>query len=278
MHRRRLLAGAIGFPFALAGCLDGSAGTATDQSGTERYELHSLSVETERTAPEHRYTVRTRKRYTTVDADATVVSFDELDEPIRTTLEAALDRPEYETDELPDGLRTVVEEYDFVDCTDCETNHRYLGFEILTVDLDDPPRLAIDAHLVDPVATPDEPAVIELVAENDGEVPLVWHTGVPAPFGILRTDGDLLLWTNEYEESGHVGVTDGEITGADGIAIEVGLEPGESIAERYELQPERDDFEPGSFALTESFATELEGGRETVAFSLEWDVRKDEER
>ena len=277
MHRRRVLAGSIGFPFALAGCLDGTAGLATDHSSTEQYELHSLSVDIERTAPTHRYTVRTRKRYESVDADASVVAFDELDESVRKVLEAALEHPEYETDELPDGLRTVVEEYDFVDCTDCQTDYRYVAFELLTVDLDHPPRLAIDAHLLDAIATPDDPAVIELAAKNDGDDPLRWHTGVPAPFGILRTDEELLLWTEVYEESGHVGVADGEITGADDIAIEVGLEPGESVTERYELQPDRDGFESGSFALTEELATEFEGGRETVSVTVEWEVRQDEE-
>ena len=277
MHRRRLLAGSIGLPFALAGCLGDSAGMATEQSGTVGYELHSLSVDVERTAPDHRYTVRTRKRYESVDADASVVAFDELDDSVSEALEVALDRPGYESDELPDGVRTVLEEYDFVDCAGCETSHRYVAFGLQEVDPDEPPRLDVDAHLVDPVAAPDDPAVLELVAVNEGDDPLIWHTGVPAPFGILQTEEGLLLWTDAYEESGHVGVADGEITGADDIAIEVDLEPGETVTERYELQSEREDFEPGSFVLSEEVATEFEGGRETVSMTVEWEVRQEEE-
>ena len=271
MHRRGFLLGALAIPPAVAGCLDTFEGSRGDGG---RYELDSFSTSSERVAPEHRFTVRARAFYRSVDADHDVIEYDDLSEAVRSVVDAVLTDGVYSSPDLPGETQSILHSHDFVDCTGAGTGHDFVGFEVFEVDPAKPPRLAVDARVVDPVAERDDPATIELTATNDGDRPLAWSTGAPGPFGIRRSEAGVVLWTDSYEESRHVHVEGGEIRGGNDVAVGTKLRPGETVTEHYEIQVERDGFGPDSDALSGELSTEFEGGRETVSYSLTWTVRE----
>jgi hypothetical protein len=94
---------------------------------------------------------------------------------------------------------------------------------LFEIDLDSPPRVSVEARLLDDVVTSDNPATLEIVATNGGDKPIRWQTGTPKPFGIQVAD-DLVLWTEAYEE--HGAFEDGKSVGGSDEAVATTLDPG----------------------------------------------------
>ena len=120
---------------------------------------------------------------------------------------------------------------------------------------------------------PEERAfTLELGAEDE---PAMLFGGAPEPFGVLGAypvangetnpeQGRAILWTDTYEEDGHVhvGERDGESTiSVNDIGITTHLEPGETMTETYEIREEW-GFEAGRYRLEESLSVEWGGDLE----------------
>lgn len=265
MDRRQFLAmGASGVTLGLGGCV----GHEVPLIGAQSYEINSVTVSSERTSPDYPYTIEPNHRVQAgyVEEDDSVVKFEGLSTKLQSVFTTAR-HDSYAAKTLPDGTRRILNEYDLIDFGEDVDSWRYVGFELLEVDLDTPPRLRITAKLLDDIAESDDPGRIEVRAQNTGNKPLQWSTGGPPPFGTLQTDA-FLLWTDAYEESSLVSTENGEITGYLDAAVTVALNPGESVTEEYEIQADRDGVDSGVFRLDKPFRTLFDGGRETVTADL----------
>ena len=203
MNRRQFLAVCGGgMPIGISGCLDRESAGQNPADRTEttadesRYELVAFETLSERTKPEHRYTIDPDSFADSLDDEDTVIKIGNLSSDAQSTLRNALSAgpgpsASCSTDELPEDARTAIEEYDFVDFGD-DTEYRYVGFSLFEVDLDSPPRLTVEARLLDEIVTSDAPAVLEIVATNQGSELIRWETGTPKPFGMQVAD-DLVL-------------------------------------------------------------------------------------
>lgn len=265
VHRRKFLAAGVGgVTLVCSGCLT-QEGPLLDNSS---YDLNSVTISSERTFPNHPYTLEPARWVEADDVKEhdSIIKLEGLSPELQSVFETAR-KDSYRADVLPDGTRTVLNEYDLIDFGEAIDSWRYMGFQLLEIDLDTSPRLSITAELLDDTATPDDPAIFELRAENTSEEPLRWSTGPPRPFGTLYAD-ELLLWTDAYEESGHVHTADGDVVGGNDVAVAVTLDSGASISEEYEIQAERDSVGSGVFRADESVSVSFEGGRETVTADL----------
>lgn len=282
MNRRKILAVCGGgMTIGIGGCLgresagqdpEGETETAADN---RRYELVSFEASSERINPEHRYTIDPDSFADSLDDEDTAIKIGNLSSDAQSTIRNALSAgsgpsASYSTDELPEDARTAIEEYDFVDFGD-DTEYRYVGFSLFEVDLDSPPRLTVEARLLDEIVTSDNPAVLEIAATNTGDETIRWQTGTPKPFGIQVAD-DLVLWTEAYEEGAVV--EDGEIVGGSDEDVATELDPGKTVAEEYEVQSDRNAFEPGEFTLSRKLNYRFEGGKETVSYEVSWEIRE----
>jgi hypothetical protein len=277
MNRRQFLAVCGGgTAIEIGGCLgrEPAAGTET-AANDSRYELVSFEASSERIRPEHRYTIDPDSFADSLDDEDTAIKIGNLSSDAQSTLRNALSAgpglsASYSTDALPEDARTTIEEYDFVDFGD-DTEYRYVGFSLFEVDLDSPPRLTVEARLLDEIATSDDPAVLEITATNNGDETIRCETGTPKPFGIQVAD-DLVLWTDAYEEGAVI--ENGEIVGGSDEDVVTELDPGKTATEEYEVQSARDAFEPAEFTLNGELNYRFEGGRETVSYEVSWEIRE----
>lgn|GEM_PF-3433490 len=245
----------------------GRTGTVDDS----RYELVSFESSSERIEPDHRYTIDRRTLAESVEEDHSVVDVANLSADTRSALRQARNGS-YSTGDLPDGTRSAVEEHDFVDFgPDDDGPPRYIEFRLFEIDLDSPPRLTVEASLLDHIVTSDDPASLEIVATNGGDETIRWQTGLPKPFGWQVADG-LVLWTDAYKEV--AAVEDGEIVGGSDAAVATELGPGETVAEEYEVQSGRDAFEPGEFTLDGELSYWFDGRWEAVSYEVGWEIRE----
>ncbi|MFC7073087.1 hypothetical protein ACFQJ7_12525 [Halovenus rubra] len=265
MERREFLAAGVGgVTLICSGCLTQEGPLL----GNSSYDIMSARVDSERTYPNHPYTLEPTRWVDTNDVNQNdrILKLEELSPELQSVFESARE-DSYGADTLPDGTRRVLNQYDLVDYGETNDSWQYVGFELREIDLDTPPRLSITVDLLDDTATPDDPAVFELRAENTSEEPLRWSTGPPRPFGTLYAD-ELLLWADAYAESGHVQTHDGDVVGANDIAVAVTLDSGASISEKYEIQAERDSVGSGVFRADKSFRVSVEQGHEIVTADL----------
>jgi hypothetical protein len=261
MDRRTFLTKGVGGTIlSLSGCLTKEGPLFSDFP----YEISLVTVSSERTSPEYPYTIEPIHRVDTgyVEEDDSVITLEELPTQLQSVFKTAR-HDSYAATTLPDGTRRILNEYDLIDFGEDVVSGRYMGFKLLEVDLETPPRLSVTAELLDESAEADDPAIFELRAVNTSEEPLRFGTGPPHPFGVLYAD-DLLLWTDAYRENSHIHTENGNVIGWNDVADNVTLEAGEEVSEEYELHPERDNVKPGVFRLDEHFSVQFEGGRETV--------------
>lgn len=261
MDRRQFLAtGASSVTLGLGGCV----GHDVPVIGVQSYEINSVTVSSERTSPDHPYTIEPTHRVETgyVEEDDAVVKLVDLPAELQSVFKTAR-HDSYAAETLPDGTRTVLQEYDLIGFGKDVDHRQYIGFELFEVDLETPPRLRITAELLDESTKPDDPAIIEVRAQNASEEPLRFGTGPPRPFGVLHAD-DLLLWTDAYRKNSHVQTENGAVVGWNDVADTVTLDAGKEVSEEYELHPQRDNVKSGVFRLDKHFRVQFEGGRETV--------------
>ena len=117
---------------------------------------------------------------------------------------------------------------------------------------------------------------LELSVRNESDAELELNTGAPRPFGVVRChpEGDPetthLLWTDAYEESGHVQTDGREIELRNDIGFVVPLAPGESASETYEVPT---DLSPGEYVVPLSLGVSREDGDSaTVEFRVVFSV------
>ncbi|ADD07634.1 uncharacterized protein Nmag_4115 (plasmid) [Natrialba magadii ATCC 43099] len=193
-----------------------------------------------------------------------VTDVESYSNPVVDALRAAADHGPLRTDKRPDGINAVLEEDAYV-----RVDGDVYDPTFETVDHDVVP---IDLQITD--VDPDERRfTLELTAEDE---PILVFSGAPEPFGILSAyplidgnidadDGRAILWTDTYEEDGHVHVGEGDgdpSIGVNDIGITTTLEPGESIHETYEIHEEW-GFESGHYQLEDALSIEWGGDLET---------------
>lgn len=277
MDRRRFLAAGSG-----VGLL-GTGGYLFRKRGP--YEVVSLSATVERTAPDHRYTITDHRYPDSAADDYSVIEYAALPEELRSVFDPG--RADYTADTLPDGTREILSEYDLIDFGE-DASTRYVGFHLFETDLDSPPRLAVDAELLDSTAKANDPAVLEIRATNTGDDPCWIESGPPRPFGILRPEisssgsswrDDPLLWTDTYEQSDDVQTDRWGIAGGHDVAVVSELAPGDSVSEQYEIQPKRLAVGAGEYTLEQTFeptfrAEDRPIGEVTVESRISWELER----
>lgn len=220
----------------------------------EEYEAVEYRGETLRmeydvadSGPPYRVSV---ERATDTDVyDGPVIDVEEMDaehrEPVR---EAAATSGLHGVDDPPDGLPAVVEEHRYVSVE----GTYYAAYADDSSDVD----AEFDATLVDDGAGQDSPARLSLQVENTGEERLTVSSGAPGPFGVQyvhpRADPDsrVLLWTDEYEESNHVGTSGRSVTGVNDIGITTEVAPGDTASRTFEMSAT--DLTTGTYELDDS--------------------------
>ncbi|MFP4632007.1 MAG: hypothetical protein ACLFMT_01050 [Halobacteriales archaeon] len=123
---------------------------------------------------------------------------------------------------------------------------------------------------------PEDAATFELSVTNTSGDSVEIFSGAPAPFGVLRAEqasGDdraLVVWSEAYEESGHVyaGPMGLEVNS---IGLNTEVEPGETLSETYEVA-----FPQGEYRVEETMSVSTEGlvseNEHTVPYTLIIDV------
>ena len=170
------------------------------------------------------------------DTGAVVLPVDDV-EPIgtRALIREAIDDGDGYLVTASCALRRTIDRVDYF-TTDSPPD---VGYEATLVPLD-PDSLSVrfDVELLDDDATADSPGAFELSVTNDGAEVVRPFAGTVPPFGTVyaeRTDGERLLLWRAYEEEGCYRFTEDSAT-ACSIGWKGKLEPGETIARRYELR------------------------------------------
>ncbi|WP_049927761.1 hypothetical protein [Halopiger goleimassiliensis] len=192
-----------------------------------------------------------------------VVDVGTYPDPAADALRVAADRRSLRTDERPEGIDVALEDDAYV-----RIDGDVYDPTLETVDHDAVP-VSLEITDVDP-----EERTFTLEVGSDGE-PATLFGGAPKPFGVLgarpvgdgdgdANDGRAILWTDSYEESGHVhvGERDDEPTiGVNDIGITTLLEPGDPMRETYEVREEW-GFEAGRYRLEDALSVEWGGDLE----------------
>jgi hypothetical protein len=115
---------------------------------------------------------------------------------------------------------------------------------------------------------------LELSVRNESDAQLRLNTGAPRPFGVVQchperdSETSHLLWTDAYEESGHVQTDGREIEAVDSIGLSVSLAPGESASETYEVPAH---LSPGEYVVPLSLGVSREDSA-TVQYRVVFSV------
>lgn len=105
---------------------------------------------------------------------------------------------------------------------------------------------------------------------NEGDETVSVLTGPPAPFGVLRyeaadSDETGVLWTEQYRDTEHVFVEDGEVTMVHSIGIGLELSPGESVSGTYTVR----EPEPGRYVVADSLGVSTSEADASFPFRVE---------
>ncbi|WP_049922049.1 hypothetical protein [Halopiger djelfimassiliensis] len=170
-------------------------------------------------------------------------------DPVAETLRAVVRQGKTHYDELPDGFDAVLDDESYV-----RVDGDVYEPQLRTVDHDDVP-VSLSLATVDDA---ERSFTLEVTTDRADGVQL--SSGAPAPFGVLSAlaidrsgsgRGGATLWSDAYDESGHVHVTerDGDrMLEINSIGLTTTLEPDEPLAETYAVRPEW-GFEAGTYRL-----------------------------
>lgn len=206
---------------------------------------------------------------TLANAEGAVVDWRDVPANAREVLAGATERP-VEREAVPDSLREVAAEYEFV-------RRENTFYE---VDLDHPggAPVRVDARVTDAESREFDPAWLELSVTNTGGRAVELLTGPPPPFGTLggrRVGGDerLVLWTQEYVESRYVGTRAGRLTARLAVGLSVTLDPGETRRTRYQIRRNPGRLPAGTYRVDDGFGVRVGDGESvTFPFTLALDV------
>lgn len=282
-------------------------GTTAPPSSTasdEEYLVSGFDVSTTKTAPTERYYLRITHVYSSEavereDGDPTVRDASEIDDPdLRAAVESILSEGKLWREEIPDGLRELVERVDFFTWeadTDPEDTASHWRIAVYRAHPERDPVVEFDADLVDDRVAPGDPGAIVFSLTNTGDRTQSVFSGTVPPFSVLwaeRSDGEdddrALLW-REYSEEGCVSFEeyDGEpAVVACSIGVGTDIEPGETIERQYELRStfDRDVLsavrfdEPGEYAVTGAVQYHRTGEGQGPSTAVEWEVAFEFER
>jgi hypothetical protein len=206
---------------------------------------------------------------TLANVEESVVDWADVPADAREVLAGATGRP-VERESLPDSLRDVAAEYEFV-------RRENTFYE---VDLDHPGEapIRVDVRVTDAESREFDPARLELSVTNTGGRAVELLTGPPPPFGTLggrRAGGDerLTLWTEEYVESRYVGTRAGRVTARLAVGLSVTLDPGETRRTRYQIRRDPGRLPAGTYRVDDGFGVRVGDGESvTFPFTLALDV------
>lgn len=240
-----------------------------------RGDVYELSVE--ETDPGAPYTVTATPEPVDKLADGPVARTDEQPAAVREHLVAAAEMDGvYAFDDAPKGLFRVVRE------------HRYAyhdgRFYASYVESDAPVPVDVVARAsgYTDVAGEGLRPTIDVAIRNLGDATAGVSSGAPRPFGVLwyePVDGDVsdenptrgVLWSDAYEESGHVHVEDGEVTAVDAIGLVTEYGPGESDRERFVV---RGDPDEGTYRVRDSVGVTIDGADQTLPYEIRFQVER----
>lgn len=222
------------------------------------YRDETLRIEYDVEDPEPPYHVWVGPAADSEVHDGPVIDVTDMDgehrEPVRA---AAATTGIYGVDDPPEGLAEVIENHKYV--TIDGTYYIAYANDSSAVDV------AFDATLPDETASPDSPAELTLVLRNTGDETLGVTSGAPGPFGIqyMHPRGDpatrVLLWTDDYEESGHVQTDGRAVVGHTDVGIRTDVAPGEAARQTFEIASA--DLATGAYELADSIGVgESRGG------------------
>ncbi|SDR40030.1 hypothetical protein [Natronobacterium texcoconense] len=185
-------------------------------------------------------------------------------DPAADALHAAAERRSLRTDERPEGIDVALEDDAYVRIGD--------GVYEPALESVDHDAVPVSLEITD-VDSDDRAFTLEVSADDE---PISLFSGAPEPFGVVGAypvtedgdastdDGRAILWTDTYEEDGHVhvGERDGEPSiGVNDIGITTRLEPGDSMSEIYEIRDEW-GFEGGHYRFEDALSVEWGGDLE----------------
>lgn len=105
--------------------------------------------------------------------------------------------------------------------------------------------------------TQDAPFGIEFELRNEGEEPIEISSGAPWPFGVVWMEREgahdepgVTLWTNAYEESGHVRTEGRRAVEVEDIGLVEEVTGGESVRETYELHHDTPELVTGTYRFS----------------------------
>jgi hypothetical protein len=203
------------------------------------------------------------------NVEGPVVAWDDVPADARELLLAAREE-RVEREFVPDSLRSLADEYDWV-----RRDGRFYR-----IDLDRPGALPLrlDLRVTDAESREFDPARLELSVTNVGSEPVELSTGPPAPFGILggrRVDGDerLTLWSPEYAESGYIGIRGGRIGGVAAVGLLVTLDPGETRGTEFQVRRNPGRLPAGTYLLEDGFGVRVGDDDESVAYPFDVELR-----
>jgi len=226
------------------------ATTASDES----LVVSGFQVSTTKVSPPEDYLLRTTASYSAeaVEREAgeqTVLDVSEIDDPNhRRIVERVLSEDRVWCETIPEGLRALTERIDFFTWTaetPADATHTHWGIGVYRAYPDRDPVVEFDADRLDDRVTRDDPGAIEFSLTNVGDRRQTVYSGTVPPFSVLRADHptadrDALLWRN-YFEDGCVSRIDGDSLFRCDAGVTTPIDPGETIARRYEL---RRSFDP----------------------------------
>lgn len=110
-------------------------------------------------------------------------------------------------------------------------------------------------ELVDSAIAPDDPARFSATLTNTSDETLVVSSGAPAPFGVVWAsprdsddrESDVTLWTDDYEDSTHVGTDGKRVEGVNDIGLMEEVAAGETLEQSLELYPETSNLAAGEY-------------------------------
>jgi hypothetical protein len=187
-------------------------------------------------------------------------------DPVRSLIRAAGETSGlYSFSDLPEGLFENLDDHEYV----------YLDGTFYTtyVEKREPLPASVSAEFRDDSLDGDG-ATLEMAVHNDGTEPIRVQSGAPRPFGVLHfhpageTEPNHLLWSDAYEESGHVHTEGRDVRSINAIGLTTELDGGESARRSFTVL--QSDLPAGEYVVEDSLGI---GIRREHAGSLPYRIR-----
>jgi hypothetical protein len=225
----------------------GIGGTAAVGAATFRIEGVERAVGFEQ--PAHEWSLDIAERSDTPESGR-VTALDAVDDAVARALRASVDG-EPGLDDVPAGLKRVVETYDWI--TGFADGKAY-SFTLAPLFFEGESPLSVSLDLVDAKVTPGNPGLLRFSVHNRSTRPQTVSAGYHPPFGALYChevsgDGGFSLYTPEDLPT-HIF----DITRAVPTPGTLSLyEPGETVERFYQIRAGDRSVQPGTYTTSGSF-------------------------